>query len=167
MERDSNVWATLKKLLTKSRFYWLLLGVIVMGYVFLIPFKSLCVYYLGDEFDVEIIDVKKSKGSRRTLYSIYFYYEGKKCESEGFVRDEYNLISVGDVVKMRKCKYIDEFLASCSCTWLNVVSCIIFLLCMYSVISQLVELYNKSKGTSKDTGKILKKCKNGKIIRIK
>ena len=163
MERDSNVWATLKKLLTKSRFYWLLLGVIVMGYVFLIPFKSLCVYYLGDEFDVEIIDVKKSKGSRRTLYSIYFYYEGKKCESEGFVRDEYNLISVGDVVKMRKHKYIDEFIASCSCTWLNVVFCIIYVLCMYSVISQLVELYNKSK----DTGKILKKCKNGKIIRIK
>ncbi len=163
MERDKTVWATLKKLLAKSRFYWLLLGVIVIGYVFLIPFKSLCVYYLGDEFDVEIVGIKESKGRRSTNYVIYFNYEGRNCKSEGNLRDKYDLIRVGDIVKMRKHKYIDEFIASCSCTWLNVVFCIIYVLCMYSVISQLVELYNKSK----DTGKILKKCKNGKIIRIK
>lgn len=112
-----NIGATLKKLFSTSEFYTFFLSSFLFGFVFLYAIQNPIAYFFGDEFDVEIIQTEKS-GGRSTNYYIYFNYEGKICHSVGWGRDNYGDIKVGDVVKMRKCKSIDKFVASCSCVWL-------------------------------------------------
>ncbi len=112
-----SIGATLKKLFSTSEFYGFFLSSFLFGFVFLYEIQNPIAYFFGDEFDVEIIQTEKS-GGRSTNYYIYFNYEGKICQSVGWGRDNYGDIKVGDVVKMRKCKSIDMFVASCSCVWL-------------------------------------------------
>lgn len=112
-----NIGATLKKLFSTSEFYTFFLSSFLFGFVFLYAIQNPIAYFFGDEFDVEIIQTERS-GGRSTNYFIYFNYEGKICQSVGWGRDNYGDIKVGDVVKMRKCKSIDKFVASCSCVWL-------------------------------------------------
>lgn len=138
---EFNIGATLKKLLSTPRFYAYLFGTFFWGSLLLFTLRNPIVYFYGDEFSVEIIETKVSEGGRTKLYHIYFNYKGKKCRSTGCGRDNYKDIMVGDVVKMRKCQYIDGFVASCSCVWLMFLCVFIFLFCfsiffwsLYSIV---------------------------------